>query len=1305
MSTSSHQAKIITFYSFKGGSGRTMALANTAWIMASAGKSVLVVDWDLEAPGLHLYYQEFLPTPDLRYGVGILDMFSAFAEAANDSENAPEDLRELHAEHTNFERYRVGINYSFPECGRLDYIGPGRLDEGYANRLHDFDWGRFQTSEEGLEFLEALRARMRDSDYDYILIDSRTGFSDGAGICTLVLPDTVVVGLAMNRQAIEGSGRIAQLITRHSRPIELHTLPMRIDAAEKERLDRAMGEARRVLDPFLGIDDEDELDAYWGEVQIPYRAYFAYGEELAVMEENPRHAHTVLEQYVRFASRITGGEVGGFKPVSAAERKLYSRKYLAVRSTNPQTVTMLHAPDDQLWAAWISAQLTPAGFKIVYPQVNEDLPDSDYLLLLLSPQLHSSPVGQEVERIIAGARVGNVETPQIIALRVSEAPLPSQDDDLPNPANLTNLSESGARSALLKRFGLRDASEAQPFSLDGPRFPARRPDVWQVPHPGTVFTPRVPIMRALRQGFHSGAANRSIPQVLTGPMGVGKQRIALEYAYRFASEYDLVWWIPASEPSTITASLTALAKAVNAEANKRSPGSRTGEDRETLLEDLRLGRHCPRWLLVFDGAESPEAVDPFIPTGGTGHVLITSRSSPSWSQYDNTHVVDVFTPEESLDLLSQLLPSYSDTDLCLLATRAGHLPLFEEAAAAALNALPQPMEDYLRDLGSGTALPVNGLPPEYQVFSDVYGGPYRTLRERSPAAAKLLDLCSFMSQDGVGMKVVQSPGMLALLAEQEPALHDAIRLRAVLKELTLPALAVLDPTGKMLKIHRVVQDLVRAWMTQEERERTRAEALGVLASMVPTDLERDERTHWDTFDELDKHVLVSQAPESEDPKVRDWLVSQVRYRWFTGRWREACELGTGVLTKWRETLDEDHTSVLRMESQLGAAHRMLGEYQQALTLSRHATMVQRQRDKRDTYALLDGRGYAADLRAVGKFQEAFEEDQRSYSGLSRAITKENNETLSASGNLALSKFYMESAESAVRQDQSTFNIRRQLLGVDNAQTWRSYARIGTYYREAGKLDSSREHLELARNHLRRLLGADSHLTLWTLQSLGMTMVRTGEATSGLELLQDTHIAFKRQWGDRQPRTMSCRLAVAAGLHALERPGDAADYAQGALGHYEAVFGRDHPFTAICRSNLALYLLDSGRPDEAIKQANKAVHQLKEVFGADHRYTLVARMNRNNCATELEQGLEYERTTEDEVILEGCGQIQGWGSQHPITLTAMANSAASNEQRAEDLRDTLARHVPVTFIDGHRLATALLADPYRKIGADLEVWGV
>lgn len=52
--------QVVTFYSYKGGVGRTMALANVATLLARWGYKTLLVDWDLEAPGLEFYFQDFV---------------------------------------------------------------------------------------------------------------------------------------------------------------------------------------------------------------------------------------------------------------------------------------------------------------------------------------------------------------------------------------------------------------------------------------------------------------------------------------------------------------------------------------------------------------------------------------------------------------------------------------------------------------------------------------------------------------------------------------------------------------------------------------------------------------------------------------------------------------------------------------------------------------------------------------------------------------------------------------------------------------------------------------------------------------------------------------------------------------------------------------------------------------------------------------------------------------------------------------------------------------------------------------------
>src|SRR3954462_10713581 len=82
--------KIITFYSFKGGVGRSMALANVAILLARWGHRVLIVDWDLEAPGIESYFREYIDLETARARPGVVDLLRhATDEAERPSDGLP----------------------------------------------------------------------------------------------------------------------------------------------------------------------------------------------------------------------------------------------------------------------------------------------------------------------------------------------------------------------------------------------------------------------------------------------------------------------------------------------------------------------------------------------------------------------------------------------------------------------------------------------------------------------------------------------------------------------------------------------------------------------------------------------------------------------------------------------------------------------------------------------------------------------------------------------------------------------------------------------------------------------------------------------------------------------------------------------------------------------------------------------------------------------------------------------------------------------------------------------------------------
>jgi len=112
---------VYTFYSFKGGVGRSMALANAAALLAKWGYSVLVVDWDLEAPGIERFFTH--DNPEIQESratkPGIVDLVQA------QSDGKPLQWRDC----------SIDVNIR-GNASRLSLLTAGRGGEDYTSRLH-----------------------------------------------------------------------------------------------------------------------------------------------------------------------------------------------------------------------------------------------------------------------------------------------------------------------------------------------------------------------------------------------------------------------------------------------------------------------------------------------------------------------------------------------------------------------------------------------------------------------------------------------------------------------------------------------------------------------------------------------------------------------------------------------------------------------------------------------------------------------------------------------------------------------------------------------------------------------------------------------------------------------------------------------------------------------------------------------------------------------------------------------------------------------------------------------------------------
>jgi tetratricopeptide (TPR) repeat protein/MinD-like ATPase involved in chromosome partitioning or flagellar assembly len=223
---------IVGFYSFKGGVGRTMALANVAYFMARRGRNVLVVDLDMEAPGLGVFLKSLdeLGEPA---AVDVIDLLAwANTVAARDGEPV-EGIPSLQSAYPPIEDYTTPIkperltngylNTLFGPPGRIDLIGVDR-DRSYYERLISLRLS--SASQDHLNRVGAIlrgffkackipravpeyygQAGPEQVHYDYVLLDSRTGITEVGGLCFGPLTDRMVVLTGLNYQNIDSTVR------------------------------------------------------------------------------------------------------------------------------------------------------------------------------------------------------------------------------------------------------------------------------------------------------------------------------------------------------------------------------------------------------------------------------------------------------------------------------------------------------------------------------------------------------------------------------------------------------------------------------------------------------------------------------------------------------------------------------------------------------------------------------------------------------------------------------------------------------------------------------------------------------------------------------------------------------------------------------------------------------------------------------------------------------------------------------------------------------------------------------------------
>ncbi|MFC7531326.1 FxSxx-COOH system tetratricopeptide repeat protein [Actinoplanes sp. GCM10030250] len=669
--------------------------------------------------------------------------------------------------------------------------------------------------------------------------------------------------------------------------------------------------------------------------------------------------------------------------------------------------------------------------------------------------------------------------------------------------------------------------------------------------------------------------------------GTGRTQLAVEYAYRHAEGYELVWWIPAEQNAGMRAALAGLAQELGV-PEARDLNRTLGAVRDALSR----GEPYRDWLVVFENANRPEDIMPYLPSGA-GHVLVTSRN-PRWTaEVAQALPVPVFDRSDSVDLLRGRTADLSVTDAELLATHLDDVPMALDLAAAVRDATGWTVAEYLERYDVRAA--ELAFPTPIRV---AWGLAAEALGDAAPADRILLELCTFLASAPISWRLLWAARTLPLDPELARTVRVERRLRTAMRRISRYGLAELDPAGEELTVHPIVRGMFGQALSSERHAELLRTVRGMLAAADPGD--PDNPAGWYRYAELAPHLIHSDLLGGDAEEVRQLVINCIRYHFARGDYDSSRDLANSAVARWRDGLGETAEQTLLAAFHLANAMRAVGRTADARNLNLQTLRTQREVFGADDEATLaTANSVGGDLRIQGHFGQARQLDADNLVRYRRLFGESFPTALRCANNLAADLRLLGDFRGARALDEQVLRHRQAIFVTGHPETLSS--RTGLAYDLFGLGDYAGAAAVLAAGHTDRI-PADHPFALWAGRFAAMAARRRGDPAA--RRMAETNLATCRQkFGDLNVDTLASVVSLANCARAEGALDDAHELLERAVIRYHAVLGDEHPFTLAASAGLAGVVRAAGRHTEARTIDLEVLSGLRRSVGADHPFTL------------------------------------------------------------------------------------------------------
>lgn len=785
------------------------------------------------------------------------------------------------------------------------------------------------------------------------------------------------------------------------------------------------------------------------------------------------------------------------------------------------------------------------------------------------------------------------------------------------------------------------------------------PALWIVPYRrNPFFTGR----EALLQNLHNKLSKTKAmaltqAQAINGLGGIGKTQTVVEYAYRYRDEYHLVSWIRAATRDTIITDFVELANRLQLQEK---------EDQDQMIVVAAVKRWLTEhqgWLLILDNADDLDVIRDFLPTGESGHILITTRAQAVGSIAYSIPIEKMDEEEGVLLLLRRAKVLVAETSLdqatevdrrqaaAIVATMEG-LPLAIDQAGAYIEETGCGLASYLNRYNMHQKELLQRRSASQTDYNDsvatTWSLSFQRIEKANRAAADLMRLCSFIEPDEIPEEIFIK-GAPDLGLTLMPVATDELKLDQALEEILQYSLMKRNEKAKILSIHRLVQAVLKARMSLKTQRLWAERAVRAVNHTLPD-------IGWETLSLGQRLLPHAQACavliESYGfafPEAADLLI-------WTGSFLIAHEdyiheeLVSQRASAFQDQMSGSTPFVTSIESFSQGSHLVEhNREKEAEPLYRQALTIQEQTlgpDHPDIATTIHDLGEI--LQSQSQYEQAEDLYHRALSIRQRVLGKEHPATVATLNSLGLLYWEQDRFKDAEEAFTEALNIVKSTMGSENPRTASILFNLGRLYKDLDKYKEAETFLKQAlaiREQRERSvdLGVANIIS-----TLGFLYLEQGKYSEAELYLQKALTLRQQGLGTTHPNTASSMISLGQYYNYRGNYKEAEVLLRQALVIYEQVLGSDNLTTASVNVGLGRFYVDLWKYKEAEVLLQRALAIREKAVQPDNR--LIA--NSLNSLGELYS--EWGKYKEAEQFYQQAitASKQGRGSDHLLIANCL-----------------------------------------------------